>query len=64
TSSKSYKSGKSGKYQVVEPISMQDSDSAEHDDAKIGNANMPMDQGEDLGKTDEQPNNEVVPKND
>ncbi|GKB64213.1 hypothetical protein Tco_0920399 [Tanacetum coccineum] len=27
------------------------------------NTDMPMDQGEELGKTDEQPNNEAVPKN-
>ncbi|GKA96541.1 hypothetical protein Tco_0818636 [Tanacetum coccineum] len=64
TSSKSSKSGKSAKDQVVEPISVQDSDNGEHDDAKLGYADMPMDQGEDLGNTNEQPNNEVVPKND
>ncbi|GJS18227.1 hypothetical protein Tco_0412699 [Tanacetum coccineum] len=63
TSSKSSKSGKSVKDQVFEPISMQDSDNAEHDDAKFDNTDMPMDHGEDLGKTDKQPNDETVPKN-
>ncbi|GJR37088.1 hypothetical protein Tco_1212772 [Tanacetum coccineum] len=64
TSSKSSKSGKSAKDQFVKPISMQDSNNGEHDDAELGYADMPMNQGEDLGNTDEQPNNEVVPKND
>ncbi|GKD92075.1 hypothetical protein Tco_1371912 [Tanacetum coccineum] len=41
------------------PIFMQGSDYAKHDDA-----DMPRDQGENLGKTDEQPNDEAVPKND
>nr|GEV61112.1 hypothetical protein [Tanacetum cinerariifolium] len=41
TSSKSSKSGKSTKDQVVKPISMQDSENAEHDDAEY--ANMPID---------------------
>ncbi|GJR53022.1 hypothetical protein Tco_1403543 [Tanacetum coccineum] len=63
TSSNSSKSGKSVKDQVFESISMQDSDNAEHDDAEFDNTDMPMDQGEELGKTDEQPNNEAVPKN-
>nr|GEW84978.1 hypothetical protein [Tanacetum cinerariifolium] len=36
----------------------QDSDYAEHDDA-----DMPKDQGQNLGKTAEQPNNEADPKN-
>ncbi|GJW93812.1 hypothetical protein Tco_0173484 [Tanacetum coccineum] len=40
-----------------------DSDNAEHDDAEFDNTDMPMDQGEELGKTDKQPNDEVVPKN-
>nr|GEU93224.1 hypothetical protein [Tanacetum cinerariifolium] len=62
TSSKSSKSGKSAKDQVVEPISMQDSDNAEYDDADY--ADMSMDQGEDLGKTNKQPNNEAIHKND
>ncbi|GJW86501.1 hypothetical protein Tco_0273907 [Tanacetum coccineum] len=39
---------------------MQDSDNAEHDDADY--ADMPMDQEEDLGNTDEKPNDEVVHK--
>ncbi|GKA02442.1 hypothetical protein Tco_0675107 [Tanacetum coccineum] len=64
TPSKSSKSGKSIKDQVVEPISVQDSDNAEHDDAELDNTDMLMDLSEDLGKTDEQPNNETVPKND
>ncbi|GKG35172.1 hypothetical protein Tco_0440326, partial [Tanacetum coccineum] len=34
----------------------------EHDDADY--ADMPMDQGEDLGNTDEQPNDKAVHKND
>ncbi|GKC67357.1 hypothetical protein Tco_1099955, partial [Tanacetum coccineum] len=59
TSSKSSKSGKSAKDQVEELIFMQDFDYVKHDDA-----DMTMDQGENLGKTDEQPNDEVVPKND
>ncbi|GJZ77237.1 hypothetical protein Tco_0641909 [Tanacetum coccineum] len=49
TSSKSSKSGKSAKDQVVEPIFVQDSNNTEYDDA--GYADMPMDQGEDLGKS-------------
>ncbi|GJQ96439.1 hypothetical protein Tco_0007578 [Tanacetum coccineum] len=48
TSSKPTKSGKSAKDQVVEPISVHDSDNAEHDDAKLDNTDMPVDQGEDL----------------
>ncbi|GJX09383.1 hypothetical protein Tco_0199242 [Tanacetum coccineum] len=60
----SSKSGKSTKEQVEEPIFMQDSDYAKHDDAEFDNTDMPMDQGEDLGKTDEQPNDEAVPNND
>ncbi|GKB09612.1 hypothetical protein Tco_0837924 [Tanacetum coccineum] len=40
----------------------EDSNNTEYDDADY--ADMPMDQREDLGNTDEQPNNEVVPKND
>ncbi|GKB07156.1 hypothetical protein Tco_0835389 [Tanacetum coccineum] len=39
-------------------------DYAKHDDVEFDNTDMPMDQGEDLGKTDEQPNDEAVPKND
>nr|GEZ63356.1 hypothetical protein [Tanacetum cinerariifolium] len=58
------KSGKSAKDQVEEPIFVQDSDYAKHDDAEFDNSDMPMDQGEDLGNTNEQPNDEVVPKND
>ncbi|GJZ68496.1 hypothetical protein Tco_0631736 [Tanacetum coccineum] len=49
----------SAKVQVEEPIFVQGSDYAKHDDA-----DMPRDQGENLGKTDEQPNDEAVPKND
>ncbi|GJY53969.1 hypothetical protein Tco_0445633 [Tanacetum coccineum] len=64
TSSKSSKSGKSAKDQVIEPISVQDTDNTEHDDAELDNTDMPMDYEEDLGKTNEQPNNEVLPKND
>ncbi|GKA79754.1 hypothetical protein Tco_0786350 [Tanacetum coccineum] len=63
TSSKSYKFGKSTKDQVIEPISVQDSNNAEHDDAECDYADMLMDQGEYLGNTDEQPNDKVVPKN-
>ncbi|GKC00095.1 hypothetical protein Tco_0986231 [Tanacetum coccineum] len=62
TSLKSSKSGKSIKDQVVKPIFVQDSDNAEHDD--VDYAYMPMDQEKDLGNTDEQPNDEAVPKND
>ncbi|GJU92483.1 hypothetical protein Tco_1304906 [Tanacetum coccineum] len=64
TSSKSSKSGNSAKDQVEKPIFVQDSDYAKHDDAEFDNTDMPMDQGEDLGKTDEQPNDEDVLKND
>ncbi|GJS97737.1 hypothetical protein Tco_0804705 [Tanacetum coccineum] len=64
TSLKSSKSGKSAKDQVEEPIFVQDSDYATHDDAEFDNTDMPMDQGEDLDKTNEQPNDEDVPKND
>ncbi|GKA66001.1 hypothetical protein Tco_0765809 [Tanacetum coccineum] len=60
TSLKSSKFGKSTKDQVDEPIFVQDS----NDDAEFDNTDMPMDQGEDLDKTDEQPNDEDVPKND
>ncbi|GKD27985.1 hypothetical protein Tco_1234199 [Tanacetum coccineum] len=63
-SSKSSKSGKSAKDQVEEPIFVQDSDYAKHDDAEFDNTDMLMDQGEDLGKPDEQPNDEHVPKYD
>nr|GEY59419.1 hypothetical protein [Tanacetum cinerariifolium] len=35
-----------------------DSDFAKHDDVEFDNTNMAMDRGEDLGKTNEQPNNE------
>ncbi|GKD04589.1 hypothetical protein Tco_1179563 [Tanacetum coccineum] len=62
TSSKSSKFDKSAKDQVIEPISVQDSDNAKHDDA--GYVDMPMDQGEDLGNTNEQPNDEAIHKND
>ncbi|GJV50048.1 hypothetical protein Tco_1440260 [Tanacetum coccineum] len=64
TSSKSSKSSKSAKDQVEEPIFVQDSDYVKHDVAEFDNTNMLMDQGEDLGKTDEQPNDEDVPKYD
>ncbi|GJV42701.1 hypothetical protein Tco_1421141 [Tanacetum coccineum] len=60
TSSNSSKSGKSAKDQVDELISVQDSD----DDAEFDNTDMPIDQGEDLIKTDEQPTDEAVSKND
>ncbi|GKG44258.1 hypothetical protein Tco_0485696, partial [Tanacetum coccineum] len=61
-SSKSSKSSKSAKDQDDELIFVQDSNNTEYDDAEFGKAEMPMDQGEDLGKTDEQPNDEDVPK--
>ncbi|GJU23112.1 hypothetical protein Tco_1156454 [Tanacetum coccineum] len=60
----SSKSGKSAKEQVEEPIFVQYFNYAKHDDAEFNNTNMPMDQGEDLGKTDEQPNDKAIPKND
>ncbi|GJW28272.1 hypothetical protein Tco_0045147, partial [Tanacetum coccineum] len=47
-----------------EPIFVQDPDYAKHDNAEFENFDMPMDQGEDLGKTKENPNDEAVPKND
>ncbi|GJT83958.1 putative reverse transcriptase domain-containing protein [Tanacetum coccineum] len=64
TSLKSAKFGKSTKDQVVELISVQDYDNAEHDDAELDNTDMPIDQGEDVGNTYEQPNDEVILKND
>nr|GEV22824.1 hypothetical protein [Tanacetum cinerariifolium] len=64
TSLKSSKSCKSAKDQAEEPIFVQDSDYAKHDDAEFDNTDMPMDQGEKLGKTNEQPNDEYVPKYD
>nr|GEX32745.1 factor of DNA methylation 1-like [Tanacetum cinerariifolium] len=60
----SSKSGKSAKEQDEEPIFVQDSDYAKHYDVEFDNFDMLMDQGEDLGKTDEQPNYEAVPNND
>ncbi|GJU59767.1 hypothetical protein Tco_1237533 [Tanacetum coccineum] len=57
--STSSKSGKSVKYQVEEPIFVQDSDDVEHDDTEFDNVDMPMDQGEYLSKTDEQPIDEA-----
>ncbi|GKB58101.1 hypothetical protein Tco_0914287 [Tanacetum coccineum] len=63
-SSKSSKSSKSAKDQDDELIFVQDSNNTEYDDAEFGKAEMPMDQGEDLGKTDEQLNVEAVLKND
>ncbi|GJU82311.1 hypothetical protein Tco_1284676 [Tanacetum coccineum] len=57
-------SGKSAKEQVEEPIFVQDFDYAKHDDDEFYNTDMPMDQGEELGKTNEQPNDEAVPNND
>ncbi|GJY63641.1 hypothetical protein Tco_0465101, partial [Tanacetum coccineum] len=51
---------KSTKDQVDEPIFVQDS----NDDTEFDNTDIPMDQGEDLDKTNEQPNDEDVPKND
>ncbi|GKB30503.1 retrovirus-related pol polyprotein from transposon TNT 1-94 [Tanacetum coccineum] len=45
-------------------ISVQDYDNAEHDDAELDNTDMPIDQGEDVGNTYEQPNDEVILKND
>ncbi|GJV04512.1 hypothetical protein Tco_1338081 [Tanacetum coccineum] len=54
----------SAKHHVKEPIFVQDFNYAKHDDTEFDNIDMPMDQGEVLGKTDEQPNNEVVPNND
>ncbi|GJV57080.1 hypothetical protein Tco_1458085 [Tanacetum coccineum] len=56
----SSKSDKSTKEQVEEPIFVQDS----NDDAEFDNAEMPMDQGKDLGNTNGQLNEEVAPKND
>ncbi|GJY30449.1 putative reverse transcriptase domain-containing protein [Tanacetum coccineum] len=64
SSSKSYKSGKSAKDELEEPIFVQDSDYATHDDAEFDYADMQLDQGEDLGKTNGQPNDEDVPKYD
>nr|GEW77288.1 hypothetical protein [Tanacetum cinerariifolium] len=58
------KSGKSAKEQVKEPIFVKDSDYDKHDDVEFDNTDMPMDQGEDMGKNDKQPKDEVVPNND
>ncbi|GJZ31985.1 hypothetical protein Tco_0577032 [Tanacetum coccineum] len=62
TSLKSSKTSKSAKDQVVEPISLQDSDNAEHDDVALNYADMTIDQGEDLDNTDEQPKNDWYKK--
>ncbi|GJT17220.1 hypothetical protein Tco_0875926 [Tanacetum coccineum] len=64
SSLKSSKSGKSAKDQVEKPIFVQDYDYAKHDDVEFDNTDMPMDQGKYLVKTDEQPNDEDVPKYD
>ncbi|GKD91413.1 hypothetical protein Tco_1366920 [Tanacetum coccineum] len=63
-STTSSKFGKSTKEQVKESIFVQDSDYAKHDDAEFDNTDMPINQGEDLGKTNEHPNDEAVPRND
>nr|GEW45314.1 uncharacterized mitochondrial protein AtMg00810-like [Tanacetum cinerariifolium] len=60
----SSKSSEFTKEQGEEPIFLQDYYYAKHDDAMFGNTDMPLDQGEDTGNTDEQPNDKVVPKND
>ncbi|GKD81879.1 hypothetical protein Tco_1348718, partial [Tanacetum coccineum] len=57
-------SSNSAKEQVKEPIFVQNSDYAKHDDVEFNNTDMPMDQGEDLGKTNKQPNNEEISNND
>ncbi|GKG02532.1 hypothetical protein Tco_0310168, partial [Tanacetum coccineum] len=57
TSSNSSKSSKSIKDKVEKLIFVQESDYAKHD-----KADMPMDQGEVLGKTNEQPNDEAISK--
>nr|GEX43627.1 hypothetical protein [Tanacetum cinerariifolium] len=49
---------------VAGELKKRKSNKAKHGDAEFDYADMPMDQGEDLGKTDEQPNDEVLPKND
>nr|GEW78395.1 hypothetical protein [Tanacetum cinerariifolium] len=63
-STTSSKSGTSAKDQVEKTIFVEDSDYAKLDDAEFDYADMPMDQGEYLVKTDEQLNDEVVSKND
>nr|GEU34372.1 putative reverse transcriptase domain-containing protein [Tanacetum cinerariifolium] len=60
----SINSGKSAKEKVEEPIFVQDSDYAKHDDVEFYNTDMSTDQGKDLGKTNEQPNDEAIPNND
>nr|GEU71103.1 hypothetical protein [Tanacetum cinerariifolium] len=45
-------------------LNRQNTDYAKHDDAEFNNTDMPMGHGEDLGKTNEQLKDEVVPKND
>nr|GEW19931.1 hypothetical protein [Tanacetum cinerariifolium] len=57
------KSGKCAKNQVEEPIFVQDFDYTKHYDVEFDNTDMLIDQGEQLGKTNEQPNDEVVHKN-
>ncbi|GKC54305.1 hypothetical protein Tco_1077050, partial [Tanacetum coccineum] len=56
----SSKSSKSTKEQVEEPIFVKDSDN----DTEFDNVEIPMDQEEELGNTDEQLNEEVAPKHD
>ncbi|GKE50976.1 hypothetical protein Tco_1486132, partial [Tanacetum coccineum] len=57
----SFKSGKSTKDQVEEPIFVQDSDYAKHDDDEFDNTDMPMDQEEDLGKLMNNPTTRLFP---
>ncbi|GJU68893.1 hypothetical protein Tco_1255152 [Tanacetum coccineum] len=58
----SSKSRKSVKDQVEEPIFMQDSDYAKHDDAEFDNTDILIDHGEYLGKTNEQPTMRLFPR--
>ncbi|GKC36473.1 hypothetical protein Tco_1048857 [Tanacetum coccineum] len=55
------KSGKSAKEQVEEPIFVQDSGYAKHDDDEFDNTDMPMDQEEDLGKLMNNPTTRLFP---
>ncbi|GJR14502.1 hypothetical protein Tco_0797154 [Tanacetum coccineum] len=61
----SSKSGKSVKEHVKEPVNVMDHDDVEQaNDAENANTKIPMDHGDSLGNTNDQPNMEDAPKND
>ncbi|GKE27983.1 hypothetical protein Tco_1443367, partial [Tanacetum coccineum] len=61
----SSKSGKSVKEHVEEPIDVLDHDDVEQaNDVENANTKIPMDHGDSLGNTTDQPNMEDAPNND